>query len=234
MDNTQEAAGVAQAPQTEATPNTNVEQSAAPAVDMHGFTSEQLADMQKFFQANGGYDKVKSKISNPTPAQPAQQTQPEQPAQQAQPVAQPEQQAYRAPEGSISAQEFLTKQYFSSLANNEAYAPIANEIRNGSLLKEMASFNIQPLNEDGSINDGMVRRYLDLKAQTITAKQTSVAPEMSAAPTVDYIPVGEQITDLSQAYAVLRQDTQLKASGQAGHPSIAKAEEFIRNSLSKR
>lgn len=231
MDNTQEAAGVAQAPQTEATPNTNVEQSAAPAVDMHGFTSEQLADMQKFFQANGGYDKVKSKISNPTPAQPTQQTQPE---QQAQPVAQPEQPAYRAPEGSISAQEFLTKQYFSSLANNEAYAPIAKEIRDGSLLKEMASFNIQPLNNDGSINDGMVRRYLDLKAQTITAKQTSVAPEMSAAPTVDYIPVGEQITDLNQAYAVLRQDAQLKASGQAGHPSIAKAEEFIRNSLSKR
>lgn len=228
---------------SEASDNINTQQSngsgltADQVAQYLGTDKDTLDEFTKFTNANGKFNKAfsvfKSRISNPdpTPAQPAQQTQPE---QQDQPVARPEQPAYRAPEGSISAQEFLTKQYFSSLANNEAYAPIANEIRNGSLLKEMASFNIQPLNEDGSINDGMVRRYLDLKAQTITAKQTSVAPEMSAAPTVDYIPVGEQITDLSQAYAVLRQDTQLKASGQAGHPSIAKAEEFIRNSLSKR
>ena len=55
MENTPEAAGAAPAPQTEATPtNSNPEPAQAP--DMHGFTSEQLADMQKFFQANGGYD----------------------------------------------------------------------------------------------------------------------------------------------------------------------------------
>ena len=67
MENTPEAAGAVPAPQTEATPtNSNPEPAQVP--DMHGFTSEQLADMQKFFQANGGYDKVKSRISNPTPA----------------------------------------------------------------------------------------------------------------------------------------------------------------------
>ncbi len=218
------------APESEATPtNTNPEPAQAP--DMHGFTSEQLADMQKFFQANGGYDKVKSRISNPTPA-PAEEQKPVEPAQ---PVSQPvEQPAYRPPAGAITQEEFMARQYFDFLSKQEKYAPIAKEIAEGDVLKEMASFNIQPLNKDGSINDQMVRRYLDLKVQTVPAKQSSATPEASAAPTVEYVPVGETITDLNQAYAVIRQDAQLKATGQAGHPSVAKAEEFIKNALSKK
>ena len=212
--------------ESEATPiNTNPEPQAPVAPDMHGFTSDQLAEMQKFFAADGGFDKIKSRISNPepkveTPAQPeVRQEAPKAP----EPV-------YRAPAGSITAQEFLAKQYFGSLAQEEKYASISSEIANGDVLKEMASFNIQPLNQDGSINDQMVRRYLDLKAQTVPAKQTGAMPEASAAPTVDYVPVGEKIDTLDQAFAVLRQDAQLKMSGQAGHPQIAKAEEFIKNS----
>ena len=72
MENTPEAAGVAQAPQTEATPIINstpapaqIQTSAPVAPDMHGFTSDQLADMKKFFDSQGGYEKVKSRISNP-------------------------------------------------------------------------------------------------------------------------------------------------------------------------
>lgn len=218
------------APESEATPtNTNPEPAQAP--DMHGFTSEQLADMQKFFQANGGYDKVKSRISNPTPA-PAEEQKPVEPAQ---PVSQPvEQPAYRPPAGAITQEEFMARQYFDFLSKQEKYAPIAKEISEGDVLKEMASFNIQPLNKDGSINDQMVRRYLDLKVQTVPAKQSGATPEASAAPTVEYVPVGETITDLNQAYAVIRQDAQLKATGQGGHPSVAKAEEFIKNALSKK
>ena len=58
------------APESEANPTpTNTEQKApeqkAEAPDMHGFTSEQLAEMKKFYDANGGFEKVKSKISNP-------------------------------------------------------------------------------------------------------------------------------------------------------------------------
>lgn len=225
MENAPEAPAEApQAPESEATPTTNPEPAQAP--DMHGFTSEQLADMQKFFQANGGYDKVKSRISNPTPA-PAEEQKLVEPAQPAQQV---QESAYRVPAGSITAEEFLAKQYFESLSHEEKYAGISKEIAEGDVLKEMAGFNIQPLNRDGSINDQMVRRYLDLKAQTVPAKQTGVTPEASAAPTVEYVPVGDKITDLNQAYAVIRQDAQLKATGQAGHPSIALAEEFIKNS----
>lgn len=208
-----------QAPESVATPNTNPEPVSAPQMpDMHGFTSDQLADMKKFFDNNGGFDAIKSKISNPQPVQPAPEAQPEIPTSQPQqPVQQPQ---YRAPEGSITAQEFLAEQYFKSLSGEEKYASISDQIRNGNVLKEMASFNIRALNQDGSINDQMVRRYLDLKAQTVPAKPTESEPNASAAPTVSYTEVGDNITDINQAYKVLMEP---------GNPNMAKAEEYIRN-----
>lgn len=220
-------AAVAPEAKTEATPtNTNQEQQAPAAPDMHGFTSEQLADMQKFFQANGGYEKVKSKISNPTPA-PAEEQKPAEPVK----PAEPEKPAYKAPEGSITFQEFMAKEYFKSLAAEKEFAPIADEIAKGEVLKDMAALGVQPMNEDGTINDARVRYFLGIKAKTVPAKQSSAEPEASAAPTVDYVPVGEQIDSMDQAYAVLRQDSQLKSMGKAGHPSIAKAEEYIKTHL---
>ena len=209
-----------QAPESVATPNTNPEPVAAPQMpDMHGFTSDQLADMKKFFDNNGGFDAIKSKISNPQPVQQAApEAQPEIPTSQPQqPVQQPQ---YRAPEGSITAQEFLAEQYFKSLSGEEKYASISDQIRNGNVLKEMASFNIRALNQDGSINDQMVRRYLDLKAQTVPAKPTESEPNASAAPTVSYTEVGDNITDINQAYKVLMEP---------GNPNMAKAEEYIRS-----
>ena len=208
-----------QAPESVATPNTNPEPVAAPQMpDMHGFTSDQLADMKKFFDNNGGFDAIKSKISNPQPVQPAPEAQPEIPTSQPQqPVQQPQ---YRAPEGSITAQEFLAEQYFKSLSGEEKYASISDQIRNGNVLKEMASFNIRALNPDGSLNDQMVRRYLDLKAQTVPAKPTESEPNASSAPTVTYTEVGDNITDINQAYKVLMEK---------GNPNMAKAEEYIRN-----
>lgn len=225
MENNPEAAGVAPAPQTEATPtNSNSEPVQAP--DMHGFTSDQLADMQKFFQANGGYDKIKSRISNPAPA-PVQEQKPVEPVQPAAP-AQP---AYRAPAGSITPQEFLAQQYFGALSHEEKYAAIAKEVESGAVLRDMAAFNIHPLNEDGSINDTMVRRFLDMKAQTVVAHQSSATPEASSAPTVDYVPVEGDIRDMRQAMAVLQQDSSLRRSGHAGHPAAEAAEKFMREQL---
>lgn len=225
MENTPEAAGAAPAPQTEATPtNSNPEPVQAP--DMHGFTSEQLVDMQKFFQANGGYDKVKSRISNPTPA-PVQEQKPVEPTQ---PV-EPPKPAYRAPAGSITPQEFLAQQYFGALSHEEKYAAIAKEVESGAVLRDMAAFNIHPMNEDGSINDVMVRRFLDMKAATVAARQPASMPEASAAPTVDYVPVEGSIRDMQQAMAVLQQDSALRAAGMAGHPSADAAEKFMRETL---
>lgn len=215
------------APESVETPTTNTETTAAPqAPDMHGFTSEQLADMKKFFDNNGGFDAIKSKISNPQTVQApeAQKTEPtSQP--QAQPVENP---TYKAPEGSITAQEFLAQQYFQNLAKDPKYASIADGISKGEYLKEMAAFGINAINPDGSINNQKVRMYLDLKAQTVPAQPTSSEPNMSSAPTVEYVQVsGDKITNMQDAYRVLAQDIQLKKVGQS-HPLIKEAEDFIR------
>lgn len=226
MENTPTAAAEApKAPETEAAPqNTNPEPAQAPAPNLHGFTEEQLAEMEKFYSANGGYEKafgkVKSAISNPVkPAEPA--TKPaEAPAPQPQP--QPEAPAYKAPEGSISPQEFLAHQYFKGLSQDPKYAGISEQIANGDILKEMAAFNIRALNQDGSLNDGMVRKFLDLKAQTVPAKPTAAEPDASAAPTVSYVNVGDKIENIDQAYQVIMQPN---------HPATKMAEEFIKNHL---
>lgn len=230
MENSPEAP-VTPEVKSEATPNTNPEpakaQEAPATPDMYGFTSEQLADMKKFFEANGGFDKVKAKISNPTPAPAEEQklVEPEKPVL-------PQEPEYKAPAGSITRDEYFTKRYFLDLAGEEKYAGIAKEIASGEVLKEMASLGIRAVNQDGSINASVVNDFLDLKAKTVPAKQSSAMPEAAAAPTVDYVPVGESIKSMEEARAVIMQDMQLKRSGQAGHPSVQKAEEYLRNALS--
>lgn len=214
------------APESVADNSTNTNPAPAQVPDMHGFTSEQLADMKKFFDNNGGFDGVKAKISNPTkapeaPAQVAGPQKAEEPTSrtQAQPVEAP-----KTPKGAITRDEWLAKEYFKSLSTEEKYSGISNQIRSGEYLKEMAAFGIQPLNQDGSINDEKVRMYLDLKAQTVPAKPTESEPNASAAPTVTYTEVGDNITDINQAYQVLMEK---------GHPASQRAEEFIKNYYSK-
>lgn len=233
MENTPTAAGEApQAPQTEATPQTtNPEPAQAPetnSVDLHGFTSEDLAEMRKFYDANGGFKAVKSKISNyqPQKAIEASQTVSE-PQNDNQPISRTEiaPEPFKTPQGAITAQEFLAEQYFRSLAGEEKYANIADGVRNGDYLKEMSAFGIQPLNPDGSINDQKVRMYLDLKSQTVPAKPTETTPDASAAPTVTYTEVGENgITSMDQAYKIIMEPN---------NPNASKAEEYIKKSFAK-
>lgn len=236
MDNTpNEAPAAAPAAESVATPNTNENTSQAPAMpDMHGFTSEQLADMKKFFDNNGGFDKIKARISNPEPkpveqpAQPVQQQAPVQLQQQQQPQ---QLQQPKPAEGSMSVNEYIAKQYFEGFSKDPKYKQVFDGKKSAELIKEMAGFNVYLTNLDGTINDDGVRKYLDMKAETIASHQTQITPEASAAPTVDYVQVGETINNIAEARAVLRQDAQLRASGQAGHPSIEKAREFLKNML---
>lgn len=240
MDNTpNEAPAAAPAAESVATPNTNPISAPAPAPaapDMHGFTSEQLAEMRKFYDNNGGFEKVKARISNPepihkidqTPTQAVDQT----PTQTVQSQAQPEQSAtYRAPFGSITRDEFVAQEYAQALSRDPAYASISEEIANGAFLKDMAKLNIRLVNQDGSLNDGQVREYLRLKAATVAAKQTQVTPEASTAPTVEYAPYDEKNMDMQKAMAILQQDSALRGHGQAGHPNAAQAEEFMKKLL---
>lgn len=229
MDNTPNtAAAPAPAGETVATPtNTNTEPAKAPetnSVDLHGFTQEDLAGMRTFIDNNGGWDKIKSRISNPEKPveKPVENSQAE-PQKTEEPTSHTQTEpAYKAPRGAITAQEFLAQQYFKALAGEEKYAPIAKGIENGDYLKEMAAFGINALNQDGSINDQKVRMYLDLKAQTVPAKPTGTEPDASAAPTASYVNVGDKIENIDQAYQVIMQPN---------HPKSKEAEEFIKNHL---
>lgn len=235
MDSTpNEAPAAAQAAESVATPNTNENTSQAPAMpDMHGFTSEELAEMRKFYDNNGGFEKVKARISNPEPKASEQpvQAQTQTPIQQ-QPVAQP-QQPMRTPDGMLSRNDLLMRGYYERLAGEEEFKPIAKEIIGGDVLKEMEMLGINPTDSNGFIDDRKIRAFLSIKAKTVPATQANSMPEASPAPTVDYIQVGDTIENMAQARAVIMQDSQLRASGQAGHPSVAKAEEFLRNALNK-
>ncbi len=229
MDENQTAPVGAEAPKSENQTINQTEQTQPqpqPQPDLHGFTSEQLADMRKFYDANGGWEKVKSRISNPVKPVEAPTNAPE-PKADTTPALQPAQpvEPAKTPAGAITAQEFLAKQYFNSLAGEEKYAAIASGIQNGDYLKEMGAFGIQALNADGSINDQKVRMYLDLKAQTVPATQTGTEPNASAAPTVSYTEVGDNgITSLDQAYKIIME---------RGNPNSAKAEEFIKQHFNK-
>ena len=217
---------------------TNNEPAAAPAqpqIDMHGFSQEDLAGMRRFIDNNGGWDAIKQKISAPKSVQQEPIAQPPQDAQygpqmQQQPTSQtyqqPQQAPYRPPQGAITAEEFLAQQYFQGLSRDPKYEGISEQIASGEVLKEMAGFNIKPLNQDGSINDAMVRRYLDLKAQTVPAKPTESEPNASSAPTVTYTGVGEGgIKSMDEAYKIIMEP---------GNPNSKAAEDFIKNSFNKK
>ena len=219
MENTPEAAAAApQAPETEATPTTNPEPAQAP--DMHGFTSEQLADIDKFFKANGGFDAIKSKISNPAPApkeeaKPAEQSQPAQPVAPAQPTAPVKQEGY------LSPTDIAYIQYSRILASDKKYEKLSEYIGNGSFIDEMKSLGMSPVDAAGNVNDDRIRKFLDLKVQTIPAEAPST-PSASATPTVDYVNVGDEIKSREDAMAVINQ---------AGHPMHDKAMEFLRDQI---
>lgn len=207
--------------------NTNTEPAKAPEnPDMHGFTSEQLADMKKFFDNNGGFDGVKAKISNPT--KPAEEAKPQESEKKEEPTshtqAQPgdQQTQQPLPKGARTNEDLMAEYYFRTLSEKPEYSAISEDIRKGNVLKEMDNLGINYRYPNGAWNDERINEYLKLKAQTVPAKPTSTEPNASAAPTVDYVAVGEKIDSIDQAYKVIMQP---------GHPKMQLAEEFIKNHL---
>jgi len=234
MENTPEAA----APATEAT-NTNTNQAEAPAEqakaeapkepDTQGFTAEQLTEMKKFMDANGGYDKAfktfKERISNPAPEAPK-----EEPKAPAQPQQNQEAAPSRIPDGYMSRNEDALTNHYARLATRPEYAPIADKLRNGEAITEMRKFGIEPMDKDGNINIGTAYKFLDLLAKTVPAKPAET-PEASQAPTVDYIPTNQgKIDNIQQAMSIISQSAQLKSKGLAEHPDIQAAKDFLKNS----
>lgn len=228
-------AAAAEAPATEASQPTNTQPEApakqpaeAPATPTYEITDEQ----KKFIDSNGGWDKVfekaKMAISRPEPAPeakapetPAQPTQPTQPVEPAQPQRQ---------QGYLSPSDIAALQYRQMLASEEKYSGIKDYITGkgdskANFLEEMRLFGMNPVDANGNLNDVQIRRFLDLKAAAVPATQTT-AP-VTTTPTVEYVSVGDSITKIEDAYAILQQNMQLAASGQAEHPKTADAKKFI-------
>lgn len=183
-------------------------------------------------QFDGAFKRMKDIISNPQ-AQPV--TQPEAPqAPFAQQMAQQPYQQPQAPQnashdfraGSISMEEMAAMQYFDGLAADPKYANIADEIRSGAVLKGLKDFNINPL-ENGRINDGDVRKYLDLYAATKPAKPTSSEPANSMAMADDLSNIKE-VTTMDEANRIELENIRRRAAGQPDHPLFAKSREFVR------
>lgn len=200
-----------------------------------GTTPETLKSYQDFVSNNGGWEKglntYKRIIAARQPVAPA-QPQPVDPAATV-PTnvpTQPQQPAQPAFTGGISTEEFMTQQYFESLSQREEYATVANQIRSGEVLKEMAKFNIQPM-INGRINSEGIKNFMDLYAKTVppAPAQAPVTPT----PTVEYVQVsgGDNITTMNEAMAVLAQDRELRAMGREGHPLAKAANEFFDNAL---
>lgn len=196
-------------------------------VDLHGFTPEQLGEMKKFFDNNGGFDSVKSKISNPQKVEPQTAPQPQQPAQAPTNNPQPE-----TDPDVVPTSQLLLKDFFQRLSERPEYAGFKDEIASGEILKEAQSLGMNPVTDTG-VRLGQLMKFLDLKAKGVPAPQPSIEPEASPAPTVGYIPVGENIESKDQALQILQQNVQLKSMGQAEHPATEKAKKFLQENWKK-
>lgn len=218
----------AEAPASEATPTTNPAPE-APAAPTANIPADQIEAFNKFVDSNGGFEKAFAKlrtdVSTPAP-QPAQA--PEQPAQVDKPGQQPQQaqmaQFQQAPDGYISRDELSTWEYFDRLAKTPDYAPIATQLRDGTVVKEMNKFNIK-VAEGSFINAQGIKDFLDLYVKTVPTPAPT-AP-VTNTPTVDYVNVGEQITSRDDAMKILEQNRTLKP-GIAQHPQTEAAKEFLK------
>lgn len=228
-----------QAPASEA-PNTNINQgetngnsgttnqSNAPQVSQRAeIPADQVEAWNKFMEANGGFEKafakVKDTIANPPKKmEGAQAAEPSQTiAPQAQEVAQTQTTApVPQVKGGISTEEFMTQQYFESLSKREEFAPIADQIRNGEVLKEMKKFGISPT-INGVFNNEQVTEFLSLYSKTVPASAPSTP--ITTTPTAQYQEIEGEISTQEQADMVMKQGK--------SHPQYQAAYDFTRKRL---
>lgn len=203
---------------------------AQPAPVDLGLTADQAKAFKTFIDNNGGFDKSFQKLKTAVtarketqPAQPAAspaQEQPEQPAQPARPEpAQPKSAAI--PEGFLTPQDIMAQQYNNALMSREEYAGLKDYIAKAEYVKDMRKMGMTPIDNNGNINDAVIRQFLDLKAKTIPAPQPS-AP-VTNIPTKTYTEVDGGITTMEQALSVSSQGP--------SHPQYQEAVKFMRGAI---
>lgn len=194
-----------------------------------GTTVEGLEKAKKFYENNGGFDKVfearKQEISTPKTQQPQQPVQPQDPAQIQQPAAQPQQTPNGLDMDYVEGR--LVKEYFKELAANPDYANIADKLVDGTVMEEASKmFGINPI-ANGRINEAQIKHFCDMYSKSMPAVPAS-AP-MTNTPTVQ--PMGEQFTgqinSTQDALKVIQENNAMVASGKGEHSKLKEAQEFL-------
>lgn len=231
--NPNEQAPIAAPPASE---NAPVNQSAEPTPEQMakylGTTVEGLEKAKKFYENNGGFDKVfserKQEITTPKAQQ---QTQP-QPMEQTQAPAQPQQNPNSLDQEYLEAR--IVKDYFKDLAENPDYANIAAQLKDGTVMEEASKrFGINPI-ANGKINEGPIKQFCDMYAKTMPAAPAS-AP-MTNTPTVQ--PTGEQFTGpintTQDALKIIQENNARVAAGQGEHAKLKEAQDFLNKGFNSR
>lgn len=219
-----------QAPAQPAQPSGESAPQTQPAPVDLGLTADQAKAFKTFIDNNGGFDKSFQKLKTAVtarketqPAQPVapQTEQPVQPVQTEQ--AQPQPKPATIPEGFLTPQDIMAQQYNNALMNREEYAGLKDYIAKAEYVAEMRKMGMTPIDNNGNINDAVIRQFLDLKAKTIPAPQPSTP--VTNIPTKTYVEVDGDITTMEQALSISSQGP--------NHPQYQKALEFARNSIFK-
>lgn len=224
--------------QTPAQPTQPAQPSGDPApqaqpapVDL-GLTADQAKAFKTFIDNNGGFDKSFQKLKTAVTARKETQTaqtatpqveQPAQPAQTEQPQPQPQPKPATIPEGFLTPQDIMAQQYNNALMNREEYAGLKDYIAKAEYVAEMRKMGMTPIDNNGNINDAVIRQFLDLKAKTLPAPQPSTP--VTNIPTKTYVEVDGDITTMEQALSISSQGP--------NHPQYQKALEFARNNIFK-
>lgn len=232
MEETPVAPAAPETPVSETTPTNSNPAPASPA-PVANIPADKIADFNRFIEANGGYEKafakLKSDVSSPA-QKPAAAPQQPQPIQQRDVEVNNGQSGPFVPKGFITPQEIAAKQYFTSMANEEQYATISDEIRSGAIFKEMSKLGIRPV-QNGMFDDRTIRDFLDLYAKTKPAVPTTET--VTSTPTVDYVNVGENVTSRDDALRILAQNQKL-GNGVAQHPQTEAAKAFLKDYYKKK
>lgn len=245
-NNTPVAPTDAPAPASVASTNTNEQTPAAPPVDAPvaqtapteptaeqiakylGTNVEGLEKAKKFYENNGGFDKVfgerKKEITTPQAQQPVQQPAP---VVDGQPLTNPQQPSDPNMLNMDVIQGAIVKDFFKDLAAKPEYANIADKLVDGTVMEQASKmFGINPI-ANGQINTKQLTDFADMYSKTMPAAPAQ-AP-MTNTPIVQ--PTAAEFTgpinSFEDAAKVLQEHNAMVASGRGEHPKFKEVSDFL-------
>lgn len=234
MEDTPNAAA---AQTTEATPNTNTNlgtDNQAPKEKVDNASATAPDQFDNFVNANGGkkvvLEKMKQAIGDPVtyarnvlgldsnnlPINQPASTPEAQPAQPAQP--QPTAPTVKLAEGYIGPNDIAALQYNNML--KAQYPELdADYMSKGEYLKEATDMGVTVVDNNGNFNDRAIKKFLDLKKQTIQPP-TPTTP-ITPIPTSNYVDIEGEIDNYDKASQIMLQGE--------GHPKYQDAVAYMKN-----